>query len=99
MLKYIAEQGQTLAFYLDYTGLDKSPLTPETFEAVVTEEATNTIVQTVSQYDTPSVGTIRVLIDTENFNVGRHFINFKAVNGEYHQEDVILLDIQNHEGQ
>ena len=99
MLKYITEQGQTLAFYLDYTDLDKSPLTPETFEAVVTEEATNTIVQTVSQYDIPTVGTVRVLIDTQSLNVGRHFINFKAVNGVYHQEDVVLLDIQNHEGQ
>jgi hypothetical protein len=98
MLKYIAEQGRTLAFYLDCTDLDKNPLTPNTFEAVVTEEATNTIVQTVSQYDIPIVGTIRVLIDTQNLNVGRHFINFKATNGTYKQEDVVLLDIQNHEG-
>jgi hypothetical protein len=98
MLKYIAEQGQSLAFYLDYTDIDGKPLTPETFGAVVTEEATNTIVQTVSQYDIPTVGTIRVLIDTQNLNVGRHFINFKATNGTYKQEDVVLLDIQNHEG-
>ena len=98
MLRFIAEQGQTLYMELGYNDENDTLITPDTFEAVVTEQATNTIVQTITTYDVISVGTLGILIDTSTWNVGRHFVNCKATKGTYHQEDVFSIDIQNHEG-
>ncbi|WP_036226485.1 hypothetical protein [Mesoaciditoga lauensis] len=98
MLKYIVEQGQTVSLYLDYSDKDKNPITPDSFEATITEQATDTKVQTITNYDVIETGSLKVMIDTQNLNAGRHFINLKASLGNYHEEDVIVLDIQNHEG-
>lgn len=98
MLRYVVEQGQTKGIKLYYTDISDNPTTPTTFQAIVTEQATDTVVKTISEYDVLDTGTIAVYIDTQDLNVGRHFITFKATMGDYQQEDVVVFDIQNHEG-
>jgi len=98
MLKFTAEQGQTMYFELAYADIDGNPSTPDSLTTTVTELKTNQIVKTLTNFDVLSEGNVGILLDTADLNVGRHYVNFHAIKGPYHQEDVLTLDVQNHEG-
>lgn len=94
----IAEKGQTKELEIDYRDQNGNPLAPDTFEAVITEAATDIVVATITDHTVSESGSIIVDIPTSFLNVGRHFINIKATHQDYHQENVVMLDIHDHEG-
>ncbi len=98
MLRYILERGQSLYLRLQYNDRDKNPANFDSFTANITNNNTKSIVQSITSYDTYDVGDIGVLITTENLEAGRYYVNLKATLGDYQEEDVIMLDIQDHEG-
>ena len=97
--KKVVEKGKTVEIELTFTDDKGNQVNPDAFEAVITEQKTNSVVKTIPEYTVVDIGVYRFLINTVDFDPGWYYINVKASRGNYTQEKAGLLIVQNHEGQ